>query len=102
MKKIFRLTLLFICIFKFNYTQEKLKFSIENKEENTIFIKVSEDISDKKYKKYIIKWGDTLSEISIKNKVTMYELENLNNIENRDLIITGEELLIPIKDQILK
>ena len=48
--------------------------------------------SESKIQIYKIKYGDTLSELVLKLKNNMNTLIKLNNIKNRDLIITGENL----------
>ena len=42
----------------------------------------------------IIKYGDTLSEIALKFNTTVKNLVKLNNIQNPNLIYTGEILKI--------
>ena len=44
---------------------------------------------------YIVKKGDTLSEIAEKFNTTYQYLANINNIENPNLIYPGEEIIIP-------
>lgn len=68
----------------FSQTKNNLKFKIENKGINniTIFIK-SDDISQNVY---VIKKGDTLSEIAFKYKTTVRKLAKVNNIKNIHLI----------------
>lgn len=41
---------------------------------------------------YVVKWGDTLSEIAVKYNTTVSKLVKLNNISNPDLIYAGETL----------
>lgn len=47
------------------------------------------------YIEYLIKDGDTLSEIAAKYGTTVKKLQKLNNIKNIDLIYAGEKLKIP-------
>lgn len=44
---------------------------------------------------YVVKAGDTLSEIAVKFNTTLSELVKLNNITNPNLIYPGQNLLIP-------
>ena len=53
------------------------------------------DINDTSHKLYIVKWGDTLSALSVKFGVTIDSIVNLNNIANPNLIYVGEILRIP-------
>ena len=46
-------------------------------------------------KEYIIKRGDTLSQIAQKEGVTVADLAKVNKIDNVDLIIAGETIIIP-------
>lgn len=45
-------------------------------------------------KYHTIEWGDTLSQIAIKYNTTVDRLVSLNNIENPDLIYTGDKLRV--------
>ena len=47
------------------------------------------------YIEYLIKEGDTLSEIAAKYGTTVKKLQKLNSIKNIDLIYAGEKLKIP-------
>lgn len=49
-----------------------------------------------KYTDYLIKSGDTLSEIALKYNTTYQELARINNIENPNLIITGTHIKVPV------
>ena len=44
---------------------------------------------------YVVKKGDTLSAIALRNKTTIAVLQNLNHITNPDLIQEGATLFIP-------
>lgn len=44
---------------------------------------------------YVIQAGDTLSDIAAKTGTTVNDLVKANNIENKNKIYTGEELVIP-------
>lgn len=46
-------------------------------------------------KRYIIKKGDTLSEIALSYKTTVAELCSINHIENPNVIHVGQILKIP-------
>ena len=48
-----------------------------------------------KEKTYVVKKGDTLSEIAIKNNVTQDELIKLNKIKDKDTINVGQVLKLP-------
>ena len=51
------------------------------------------------YYNYIVKRGDTLSQIALKYGTTVTELAQINNIRNPNLIYTGQMLKIPnVKD----
>lgn len=67
------------------------KLIIPNKDNN----KVS-NISNQKYKMYIIKSGDTLSVIAKKYKIPIQQLIKLNNIKNQNYIKVNDTLKIPI------
>ena len=43
---------------------------------------------------YIIKKGDTLSDIALKNKISIKELVKLNNIKNQNDIYSGQKILV--------
>lgn len=62
--------------------------------EMTERLKVNED--------YLIKDGDTLSEISCSVEVPMAELATLNTIENIDLIYAGNTMMIPQEKDVIK
>ena len=51
---------------------------------------------------YVIKRGDTLSEIASKNGTTVKELAKLNNISNVNLIKAGESLVLPASSKVKK
>ncbi|WP_319369836.1 5'-nucleotidase C-terminal domain-containing protein [uncultured Ilyobacter sp.] len=57
-------------------------------------LKVNED--------YLIKKGDTLSEISYSTKVPMNELAMMNGISNVDLIYRGNTIMVPVEKNITK
>lgn len=48
---------------------------------------------------YTIQYGDTLSELALEHDTDVETLAELNGIENPDLIIPGDELLIPVDDE---
>lgn len=52
-------------------------------------------IHDTSHKLYIVRWGDTLSQLAIDYGVTVEQLVRLNNIANPNLIYVGEVLRIP-------
>jgi membrane-bound lytic murein transglycosylase B len=43
---------------------------------------------------YIIKQGDTLSDIALKNNISIKELAKLNNIKNQNDIYSGQKILV--------
>ena len=43
---------------------------------------------------YIIKKGDTLSDIALKNNISIKELAKLNNIKNQNDINSGQKILV--------
>lgn len=75
----------------------------ENKSENKTGIvspvKSNENnlSNNSSYKYYKIVWGDTLSEISIRENVDMTTLAKINNIKNINLIYAGDTMKIPVK-----
>ncbi len=50
-----------------------------------------------KYIRYTIVKGDTLGKLARKYHTTVNELVRINHIKNKNLIITGHTLLIPVK-----
>ena len=50
---------------------------------------------------YIIKKGDTLSDIALKNNISIKELAKLNNIKNQNDINSGQKILVRNKIYIL-
>src|SRR5690625_1969488 len=44
---------------------------------------------------HIVKSGDTLSQIAVDNSTTVDELVKLNNIDNPDLIVVGQNIKLP-------
>lgn len=51
------------------------------------------------FKIYIVKYGDTLSEIAEKQGVLMRELVHWNRIQNPNLIYEKQKLRIPIREE---
>ena len=51
---------------------------------------------------YIVKKGDTLSEIALKYHTTVNELVKLNNIKNKNLIKVGQKILLPNNKYVVK
>ena len=87
--------LLFICLALVTMANEKkeIEFTVKNKESNQKFIVI--DVKEKnKNIKYLIKKGDTLSEISLKHKVPIKRLIKDNQIQNPDLIFENDYLII--------
>jgi len=50
------------------------------------------------FETYLVKYGDTLSEIAEKYRVPMRELVYWNGIQNPDLIYEKQKLRIPIRE----
>ena len=50
-----------------------------------------------KYIRYTIIKGDTLGKLAKRYGTTVDELVRINHIKNKNLIITGHTLLIPVK-----
>ena len=61
---------------------------------DTVQAKVNQLLGADVTKKYIVKDGDTLSEIASKYKTTVESLTKNNNIENANLIYPGQEIVI--------
>ncbi|ADO81825.1 5'-nucleotidase C-terminal domain-containing protein [Ilyobacter polytropus] len=57
-------------------------------------LKVNED--------YLIKDGDTLSEISYSTKVPVADLASINEISNVDLIYKGNTIMVPVEKNVTK
>ena len=51
------------------------------------------------YTRYIIKYGDTLTSIAKRYGTTVNEIVQLNNIQNPNVIYSGEELTLPLNEQ---
>jgi LysM repeat protein len=49
---------------------------------------------------YIIKKGDTLSDIALKNNISIKELAKLNNIKNQNNIYSGQKILVRNKKEL--
>ena len=84
---------------KYNTTVRHLVQINNIKNPNLIYageiITISHNRNDKiNGKTYVVKWGDTLSEIAVKYNTTVSKLVKLNNISNPDLIYAGETLKI--------
>lgn len=84
---------------KYNTTVRHLAQINNIKNPNLIYageiITISHNRNDKiNGKTYVVKWGDTLSEIAVKYNTTVSRLVKLNNISNPDLIYAGETLKI--------
>lgn len=95
----------YICLFillSFNLFSQggktKLNADIENKE-NKILINIRGDkktvVTQKRDEVvYVVKSGDTLSRIAKRYKKNISDIVRDNKIKNRDLIITGDILII--------
>ena len=54
-------------------------------------------VTTQKYIRYTIVKGDTLGKLAKRYGTTVDELVRINHIKNKNLIITGHTLLIPVK-----
>lgn len=45
--------------------------------------------------KYVVKYGDTLSSIAAQYGVTVQQIIDANSLQNPDLLLPGQELIIP-------
>ena len=68
--------------------------------EREIMMEVTERL--KVNENYLIKKGDTLSEISYSTKVPVNELASMNGISNVDLIYKGNTIIVPVEKNITK
>ena len=102
MKKIF---LVFILNAAFLLAEQNLKFEIVEKNNDNIKILITKEKEEKKLSQntsseertetmYIVKKGDALSLIAKKFNVPMSYLIKINNIKNKDLIITNQKLIL--------
>lgn len=87
----FKIIFGFIFMSTIIFSAQELEFQVKKIDNKNIEILVTES-SETKIQIYKIKYGDTLSELVLKLKNNMNTLIKLNNIKNRDLIITGENL----------
>lgn len=62
-------------------------------------IKTTSETSENSKSIYIVKSGDTLSYIALKYNTTINSLVRLNNIENRNLIYPGQEIIVNFSEQ---
>lgn len=92
--------LLFICLALVTMANEKkeIEFTVKNKESNQKFIVINVKEKEKnKNIKYLIKKGDTLSEISLKYKIPIKRIIDSNQIENPNLIYENKYLILTYK-----
>lgn len=87
----FKIIFGFIFMSTIIFSTQELEFQVKKIDNKNIEILVAES-SETKIQIYKIKYGDTLSELALNLKNNMNTLIKLNNIKNRDLIITGENL----------
>lgn len=81
----------FILVATSIFSKEELKFQLQKTEEKNIEILLLKN-NKTEVKVYQIQAGDTLSELALKLNNTMDTLIELNDIKNKDLIITNEKL----------
>jgi LysM repeat protein len=60
----------------------------------TAIAKVTSSLDDMAYDDYIVKSGDTLSQIAKKNKTTVAKLVEQNNITDPDKIYAGQKIIV--------
>ncbi len=77
-----------------NGDERKKKLEAEGYNYDTVQAKVNQLLGAKVTKTYTVKSGDTLSEIAVKYKTTVEKLVKDNNIENANLIYTGQKIVI--------
>ena len=80
-------------------TRDELYVETSNNEVSKKNDTASSTKSDKKYETYTVKHGDTLKNISIKfygDKEKYTVIKDANNIQDENIIVTGEVLKIPI------
>lgn len=84
-----------VCIFmlftSLAFSREKLEFQLQKIGNKDIGILVTLG-SESNLDEYTIKSGDTLSRIALKLNVSVKELIKLNNIRDKNTIITGKKL----------
>lgn len=81
----------FIFIVTSVFSKEEFEFQIQKKDDKHIEILLIKSIEDK-IQVYQIQYGDTLSELALKLENNIDTLIELNNIKNKDLIITDRKL----------
>lgn len=100
MKKIL---LIFILNSAFILAKQDLKFEIKEKNNENIKILIVKDGKQKQTEKpsvknieniYIVKSGDTLSLIAKKFNLSVDYLAKINNIRNKNLIVTNQKLIL--------
>lgn len=102
MKKLIIFCLLSLSILATANDKRILKFNVENKEINNIIINIEgNNTTIKKETKnieYPIVWGDTLSKISSKYKISIDKIVQDNKIKDKDLIYAGKSLYLEISE----
>lgn len=81
----------FIFIATTVFSEQQLEFQVKKVDNKNIEILVTGN-NEPNIKIYKIQYGDTLSELALKFKNSVSALVELNNIKNKDLIITNHEL----------
>ena len=77
-----------------NEFMEEILISVDKKPESPSKPEApTTSVDSKQY--YIVKSGDSLSEIATKYNTTVAELVRLNNIKNPNLIYAGEKIILP-------
>lgn len=94
MKKIVFLLAVIFSIISLAEEKKDLKFKIQNNSLNNVTIFIQDSSKNIKKEKYIIKKGDTLSEIARKYKTTIKKIAMTNNIKNINLIQPNIILII--------
>lgn len=102
MKRLIIFCLLSLSILATADDKRVLKFNVENKEINNIIINIEGDNTTSKKKTkgidYQIAWGDTLSKISSKYKISIDKIVQDNKIKDKDLIYAGKSLYLEISE----
>lgn len=84
----------FIFVVTAIFSEDKLEFQIQNVKNKKIEVLLTRSMKNNevKFQVYQIQSGDTLSELSLKLNNDIDTLIELNNIKNKNLIITNEKL----------
>lgn len=81
----------FILIITSVFSKEELEFQIQKKDNKNIEVLLIRSIEDK-IQVYKVQYGDTLSKIALKLENNIDTLIKLNDIKDKDSIVTNEKL----------